>query len=121
MPHQIRNGTLDPELQRCIDECRSCQHICTTTATYCLQQGGPHADAGHIVTLLDCAQLCGVSADFMLRGSHFHTSTCAVCADICRRCAESCEQMADDDVMRRCAEACKRCAESCDRMAVMAT
>jgi len=68
---------------------------------------------GHI----DCAQICGTSADYMLRGSHLHTQTCATCAEVCRACAESCERMGDDSVMRRCAETCRRCAESCGRMA----
>lgn len=120
MPHMIRNGAVDPEMQKCIDECERCHAVCTTTVTYCLQQGGMHAEAEHIGTLLDCAELCRTSADFMLRGSHFHTNTCAICAEICRRCAESCEKMGDDEVMQRCADVCRRCAESCERMAAMA-
>jgi hypothetical protein len=37
--------------------------------------------------------------------------------EICRRCAEECASMGDDERMQRCAEACRRCAESCARMA----
>lgn len=117
MPHKIRNGVVDAELQQCIDECIKCGSVCTTTASYCLEQGGQHADAAHVTSLLDCAEICRTSADFMLRGSHLHGSTCAVCAEVCRACAESCDRMGDDDVMRRCAEACRRCAESCEQMA----
>jgi hypothetical protein len=118
MPHTIRDGAVDPAMQKCIDECVRCHNICTTTATYCLQRGGQHAEAEHIVTLLDCAEICRTSADFMLRGSHLHTSSCAVCAEVCRACADTCEKMGDDAVMQRCADECRRCAESCDKMAL---
>ena len=117
MPHTVHQGTLDADMQQCVEECLRCQQVCTTTVSYCLTNGGRHADAEHIVTLLDCAEICGTSASFMLRGSHAHTSTCAVCAEVCRACAESCERMGDDEVMVACAEECRRCAESCDRMA----
>ena len=105
------------EMQRCINECLSCHGVCLATVQYCLQQGGRHAEAGHIRLLLDCAEICQTSANFMLRGSDLHTRTCGVCAEVCRRCAEACEQVGDDEQMRACAEACRRCAESCERMA----
>ena len=67
--------------------------------------------------LLDCAQICATSADFMLRMSDHHPQVCGVCADICDACARECESMADGaEFMRRCADACRRCAESCRRM-----
>ncbi len=105
------------EMERCIEECQRCHHICLETITHCLQMGGKHAEAVHIATLLDCAQICQTSADFMLRGSHLHTRTCGVCAEICERCAQDCERVGDDETMRRCVEACRRCAEACRRMA----
>jgi hypothetical protein len=84
---------------------------------YCLQKGGTHAEAAHIGLLLDCAEICQTSANFMLRGSEQHTQTCAACAAICEVCAEECARMDDDPPMRNCAEACRHCAESCRRMA----
>lgn len=109
---------MTPEMQSCIDECLECHRICMETATHCLMLGGKHADAHHIGTLLDCAEICQTSANFMLRGSHQHTETCGVCATVCDHCAETCESIgADDDLMRRCAQACRRCAESCRKMA----
>jgi hypothetical protein len=53
----------------------------------------------------------------MLRGSPHHTYVCGVCAEVCLRCAESCETLSDDDLMRHCADECRRCAESCRAMA----
>jgi hypothetical protein len=49
--------------------------------------------------------------------SDVHPQTCAVCADVCERCAIDCEGFGDDEVMKACAEMCRRCADSCSRMA----
>jgi hypothetical protein len=104
--------TRNEKLQHCIDECQSCHEMCVETAAHCLQQGGQYADVRLVTTLLDCAEICATSANFMLRGSHSHPRTCEVCAEICEQCARSCESLGDD-MMRRCAEECRRCAESC--------
>jgi hypothetical protein len=109
--------TMTQAMQKCIDECLSCYSICERTAQHCLELGGKHAAPGHIRTLLDCAEICRTSAEFMLRGSQFHRQTCAVCAEVCRACEESCRGMGGDKTMKECADACRRCAESCERMA----
>ena len=109
---------LSPEMRDCIDNCTACHAICVETTAHCLHLGGKHAADEHIRTLLDCAEICATSADFMLRGSELHGRTCGVCAEACTRCADSCERIAgDDETMRRCVEICRRCAESCRRMA----
>jgi len=105
------------ELQECIEECLNCHIACTTTAQYCLSQGGQHADADHLGLLLDCAEICQTSANFMLRGSPYHPITCLACAEVCRGCEESCRAFTDDDQMQLCADACASCAEHCERMA----
>ena len=108
---------IDHEMLRCIEQCSTCHQTCLATVTHCLEMGGDHAEASHIRLLLDCAQICQTSADFMLRRSPLHTATCHVCAAICERCAEDCARFRDDEVMAACAEACRRCAESCRQMA----
>lgn len=113
MPHRI-----GAEMRECIANCSDCHNICLETAVHCLAMGGEHAAPYHQTVLLDCAQICATSADFMLRGSDLHARTCGVCAEACERCAAECERLADGDAtMRRCAETCRRCAESCRRMA----
>jgi hypothetical protein len=79
--------------------------------------GGEHAKPGHIRLLLDCAEICETSANFMLRTSDLHHLTCGVCAEVCTRCAEDCERFVDDIMMQACAQACRHCAESCQEMA----
>jgi hypothetical protein len=105
-------------MRQCIENCTNCHSICMETVTHCLQMGGKHAEAAHIRLLLDCAEICATSANFMLRGSGLHRKTCGVCAEVCERCAEECERLAGgDDLMTRCADMCRRCSESCRKMA----
>lgn len=110
MPDVHKHQT--PEMHDCIHHCRDCHDLCVHTAHDCLHKGGKHADAKHIGLLLDCAGICALSADFMLRHSELHAVTCHACAEICEACAKSCEATGDTD----CAEACRRCADSCRSM-----
>lgn len=117
MAHHAATHT-STEMQQCIEECTRCHAICLQTVGHCLELGGKHADPAHIRLPLDCAEICQTSANFMLRGSDLHQRTCAVCAEVCRACADDCERLAGSDkMMQECAEQCRRCAESCERMA----
>ncbi len=111
MPH------LSSDMEACVRAGTECHHVCLETVVHCLQRGGAHAAEAHVRLLLDCAQICQTSADFMLRDSSFHGATCGVCAEVCAACAVACDQFADDSDMARCAETCRTCAESCRRMA----
>ena len=117
MTHHLQAEHISEEMHGCIHNCSECHDVCVETAIHCLTKGGDHADVEHIRALLDCAQACDTSRDFMLRGSELHHTYCGACADACERCADSCEGMADaDEQMRRCAEQCRRCAETCRAM-----
>lgn len=113
MPHQ------SAEMQKCIEACSSCHQTCLDTLTYSLSKGGKHAAPDHLRLLIDCAQICATSADFLLRDSKFHRDTCRACAAVCRACGESCRKMGDDATMARCAKECDACAKSCEMMAAM--
>jgi hypothetical protein len=106
----------DKDMQQCIQACLECSRSCLETVTYCLRKGGRHAEERHVRLLLDCAEICQTSANFMLRGSELHGRTCFACAEVCERCAESCAAMGDDAMMRACADMCRRCEESCRKM-----
>jgi hypothetical protein len=112
MAHQISDA-----MRGCIEECDACHDICLEGASHCLEEGGRHAEAAHIRTLLDCAEACQTAANFMLRSSTMHAMTCNTCAEACERCARSCDAFSDDELMRRCAEICRSCADSCREMA----
>lgn len=112
MPH---SQGIDRNMKECIEECADCHEICTEAAQHLLAEGEP--EGRHVRLLLDCAQICATSADFMLRGSDLHGVTCGACAEVCDACAEACEESSDDRLLRKCAEICRSCAESCRRMA----
>ena len=107
--------TTTHDMQQCIQNCRDCHRICMLTMTHCFAQGGELCEA--IRLLMDCAEMCQTSANFMLRGSDAHPYTCAVCAQVCEQCRGACERYPDNQQMRGCADACQRCADSCHYMA----
>jgi hypothetical protein len=114
-----KHSMVSAEMQRCIQECRNCASICLETVQHCLKLGGKHAEPAHIRMLMDCAEICQASANFMQRGSPLHMQTCAACAEVCKACAEDCERFKDDEMMAACAQACRSCEASCREMARM--
>jgi hypothetical protein len=111
MSHHSRMGS---SMQNAIKACLDCHSMCVQTAmNFCLEQGGRHVEQGHFRLMLNCAELCQTSANFMLSGSPLHGRVCGVCAEACEACAKSCEQVGE---MRECVEECRRCAKSCRSM-----
>lgn len=113
----MSHATLTQGMRECIDTCLGCHQSCLQTVEHCLSLGGKHASPDHIRLLLDCAEICQVSADFLLRNSPRHGLTCRVCAEVCQACSDNCSSGKADAAMQACAEACKRCAQSCQQMA----
>ncbi len=108
-------GKMDEAMQDAIKACLDCHSLCLQVAmSYCLERGGRHVEQQHFRLMLNCAELCQTSANFMLSGSPLHGRVCAVCAEACEACAKSCEQVGD---MRECVDECQRCARSCRAMA----
>lgn len=94
----------------CIDDCTDCHALCVETINYCLGRGGSHSEDDHIRLMLDCAEICQTSANFLLRGSDLHPLTCEACAEVCDRCARDCERLDGDAGMRDCIESGRRMA-----------
>jgi hypothetical protein len=106
--------SLNPALENCIEACQRCHDVCLQMAmTHCLQQGGEHVEPEHFRLMLNCAEICQTSANFMLSNSALHGSVCAVCAEVCEACADSCEQVGQMD---QCVQACRQCAQQCQSM-----
>lgn len=104
------------EMEECIKNCIECHRTCLELAmNHCLEMGGEHTEPARFRLMINCAEICRTSANFMLSGSDLHQLICELCAEICRRCADDCEGL---DGMDECVAACRRCAETCERMAV---
>lgn len=104
-------------VDRCIEACQDCHGVCAESIMYCLEKGGAHAEPRHLTMLQDCADLCILSQDVMLRASDLTNHICQTCADACETCAESCDKFGDDKAMKTCANSCRACADACREMA----
>jgi hypothetical protein len=105
-------------MQSCIDICNRCAQTCLQTAmNQCLEMGGRHVEPDHFRLMMNCAEICQLSANFMLSNSRFHPRTCEVCAEICEACAMSCDSISN---MEACASICRECSDSCKQMTSMA-
>lgn len=99
----------------CIEHCTACSQICFSMAmNHCLQMGGKHVEPAHFTLMINCAKVCETCATLQSTNSEFSFHICQLCADICDACAKDCERVGDMDA---CVTACKRCAESCREMA----
>ncbi|WP_220433427.1 four-helix bundle copper-binding protein [Zemynaea arenosa] len=102
-------------MQDCIDACQRCHEVCLRMAmTHCLELGGRHTEPEHLRLMLNCAEICQTSANFMLSQSSVHGAVCGACAEVCTACADSCASVGDMD---ECVQACRHCAETCSEMA----
>jgi hypothetical protein len=119
LEHDRAHEEAQDEMQECIEECLGCHAVCTITLQHCIASGGDYTEVNLVGILLDCAELCQTSANFMLRGSPYHVITCAACAELCRACEEACRGVPGDEQLGHCAEVCATCATVCDRMAEM--
>jgi hypothetical protein len=119
MVHVAELRQSSPGMQQCIQACLDCHSACLNTITHCLEQGEQHAEASHITLMMDCAEICQTTANFMLRHSPLQMRTCGICAEICQICAMDCQRFTGNAEMQVCVEMCRRCAESCQQMAQM--
>ncbi len=113
-PSHSSSSRMNAFMQDAIKACIDCHSMCLRMAMgFCLEQGGRHVEHDHFRLMINCAEICQTSANFMLSNSPLHGSVCAVCAEACEACAKSCDQIGD---MRECADECRRCAKSCRAM-----
>ena len=98
------------ELLASLEQCRE---TCQETIMHSLKEGGDYVKTDHIRILLDCAEICGFSVNFLLRDSDYAGNLIELCADICEQCAESCELFDGHEKMKECALVCQNCAKKC--------
>ena len=100
------------EAQVCIDACNRC----TSAANACLARHvGEEPMKACLLLCLDCTDLCSACTQMLARGSEFGNRVCAVCAELCERCAVECEKFESREC-QDCADACRKCAEECRQM-----
>lgn len=105
-----QNAMLDAQTQDCIRDCLRCHAVCMDRVASTGQKHG-----GEKGIMLDCAELCMVTAHLLIRGSPLGGYGCTACAAACNHCAGMCEQTGESD----CANACRACANSCEQLVKM--
>lgn len=103
-------------MKGCIDACLNAERNCIETMTHCLALGGMYGSRDRIRMLLDCANLTGLNAQFMMRGSDFYQMTCDLTAKVSSLCSVIFEDI-DDPIISKCVKACQLCTATCQYMA----
>lgn len=106
-------------MREAIRECTSCAIAAKEALTFSLAHGAEHAEADHLRLLMDCAQICQTSADFLLRASPLNGDICRACAIVCRAVGADASDIGTPELLRL-AEHCRACATACDTMAAAA-
>jgi hypothetical protein len=119
--HRSSHRTIEDELsagiQECMLRCLDCQSMCLRTVEHYWRLKDAKLVGPDTRVLLDCSEICGAAARFLLRGSEACRRLCLLCAELCRSCAGQCIRVGDGTEMAACALACQQCAECCERIA----
>lgn len=104
---------MEQMFQNCITSCEKCQAACLRAITQGLETGGEYSRLEHIRLLLDCAESCQVSANFLLRGSPSAGYFCSVGARLCDRYVRDYKRLSG---LEACVAACEKAAALCRQM-----
>ncbi len=100
-------------IEDCIRSAQHCHDVCLRSAMdHCLHAGEAHVEPEQYCLLMNCVDICQLTANFQTGRSRFSAQLCGLCAEICETAARSCAQI---DGMAHCAQACADCAQACRR------
>ena len=104
----------DARTHAAIETLNQCHAMCLSMAmTDVLESHERLGRPQHMRMMLDCAAMCALTADLLAHKSQFHTRVCALCAEICDVCAQTCAESGMED----CARMCLRCSAVCEEAA----
>jgi hypothetical protein len=104
-------------LQPCINACIICAKACNKCFKECLEKDNINELKEALSILVDCAEICYVTAVYMSRDGTFSEELSSSCAELCEKCASICERyeyLSCQDTVA----ACKQCAEACKELAI---
>lgn len=102
--------------KECILACQKCAALCEQCAVSCSLSSRVNALTKPLELSIYCADMCRLTAVFLMRGELHSVRFCALCAEICEICAMECE-LHREPACRACALACRECAEECRKIA----
>jgi triphosphoribosyl-dephospho-CoA synthetase len=104
-------------LQPCINACIICAKACNKCFKECLEKDNINELKEALSILVDCAEICYVTAVYMSKDDTFSEELSSSCAELCEKCASICERyeyLSCQDTVA----ACKQCAEACKELAI---
>lgn len=100
----------------CVDTCRDCIQACEAALQLMPAPAAP-GETAHCADLCRSAiRLCSLVIEELELRSVFSVQVCALCAVICRACADECE-LREGPLWRESAAACRRAALECHAIA----
>jgi hypothetical protein len=88
---------------------------CHAAFAYCASEANEIRDLSDLLCLADCAQICTITAEFIMRGSIYSDTIRDACLQMCMDAAKTCEAYPNDEVLSACADVLR---DACDAMSV---
>ena len=98
---------------------QDCEATCEHMTTHLKKLQDCRMRIRQAMLLQDCADICGLTAKFVARGSMFVKQIAELCACICEVCGVECARFSDQR-SQNCARVCMHCARECRAFAGMA-
>jgi hypothetical protein len=116
-PTSVDRGTL----LRCIEECLDCGASCTACADASLSEEDVQSMVRVVRLCSDCADECDATGRIVTRQTapdlRLMRTMLQACVAACVVCAEECDKhAAHHEHCRVCAEVCRRCKQACDEL-----
>lgn len=102
-------------VEACIEACMSCAQTCNKCFKACLEKDNINEMKEALCILVDCAELCYVTAACLSQDDMYYHDLCASCAELCEKCAEVCREY-EDLHCKSCVDAAILCAELCRKL-----
>lgn len=104
-------------LQACIKACITCAQACNKCFKACLEKDNINELKEALSILVDCAEICYVTAVYMSKDNTFSEELSRSCAELCEKCASICERY-EDLQCQASVEACRQCAIECKVLSI---
>lgn len=103
------------EMQTLVDACIACAQACNKCFRVCLEKQNLHEMKEVLSILVDCAEICYVTAAYVSNDNLYTQELSRTCIDLCEKCADICQSY-EDLHCQASVKACRHCAEECRRI-----
>ena len=103
--------------QVCINACIICAKACNKCFKECLEKDNINNLKEALSILVDCAEICYVTAVYMSQDNTFSEELSRSCSELCEKCAMICSSY-EDLPCQASVQACNQCAVACKELSV---